>query len=172
MTRHQTKSMGKGMMIAAWLVFLGLLALFFNNILDKQYNPNQEINSSVLDSGVRVVRLVRNQYGHYVSPGHINNQAVIFFLDTGATTISIPEPVAKKIGLKRGPPVTVSTANGSIKVYLTRIKKLSIGDIVLTNLSATINPYMEGDDILLGMNVLKKLEIIQKGKILTLKQYP
>ncbi|HEC28599.1 MAG TPA: TIGR02281 family clan AA aspartic protease [Gammaproteobacteria bacterium] len=164
--------MGKGMMIAAWIVFLGLLAFFFKNILDKQHNPNQEINSSVLNSGIRVVRLVRNRNGHYVSRGYINNQEVTFFLDTGATTISIPEPVARKIGLKRGPPISVSTANGSIEVYLTTIRRLSIGSIVLDNLSATINPYMEGDDILLGMNVLKKLEIIQKGKILTLKQYP
>jgi len=172
MSEHETKSIGRGMLILGWVVFLGLLGLFFNNILEKQNNPNQNLNSSVLKSGVREIQLTRNHYGHYVTSGKINDQDVTFFLDTGATRISIPAKVAKRIGLKRGYPHRVSTANGTIEVYSTKLDSVDIGAIRISDLSASINPHMDGEEILLGMNVLKKLELIQRGKTLTLRQYP
>ncbi|NOY66711.1 MAG: TIGR02281 family clan AA aspartic protease [Gammaproteobacteria bacterium] len=172
MSEHETKSIGKGMYMLGWAVFLGLMGLLFNNILDKQNNPNQSINSRTLDTGVREIQLIRNRSGHYVTPGKINNEPVTFLLDTGATFISIPANIAERLGLKKGYPHMVSTANGNIEVYSTKLKSVKIGDIEIQNLSASINPYMKSDEILLGMNMLKKLEMIQRGKTLTLRQYP
>ena len=172
MSEHETKSIGKGMYILGWAVFLGLMGLLFSNILEKQDNPNQDLNSSILETGVREVQLIRNHYGHYVTPGKINNEAVIFLLDTGATRISIPANIAKRLGLKKGYPQKVSTANGTVEVYSTKLASVKIGAIEIPDLSASINPHMDGDNNLLGMNMLKKLEMIQRGKILTLRQYP
>jgi aspartyl protease family protein len=167
--QEDTGRLGTGMIIAAWVLALGLLALFFNNYLDNQQNPNREF-SSTITNGVREVVLQRNRYGHYVASGKINNADVVFMLDTGATTISIPESVARRLNLERGFSYSVSTANGNINVYATKLDNLRLGDIVLYNLRAHINPYMEGEEILLGMSVLKKLELNQRGDTLTIRQ--
>jgi aspartyl protease family protein len=172
MSEHQqSKSIGKGMIIMAWIMVLGLLTLFFNNLLDKQHNPNSELQSRQDASGTREVQLLRNRAGHYVATGEINQSRVIFFLDTGATTISIPGGVASQLGLKKGHAMNVQTANGTVQVYSTQLKQVKLGDIELFDVNANINPHMQGDEILLGMNVLKKLELVQKGNTLTIRQY-
>jgi len=110
--------------------------------------------------------------GHYVANGSINSQPVIFMLDTGATDVSIPEAIARKLNLTPGPTATYQTANGPVKVQITRLDKISLGDISLTNIRATINPGYKSNEILLGMSFLKHLEFSQRGNTLTLRQYP
>lgn len=167
-----TSALGKGMFIAAWIVALGLLTLFFSDWEKQQNNPNQEFASQITPQGVREIVLRGNRYGHYVASGEINGQPVLFLLDTGATVISIPDKAARRLQLEEGAPFQVQTANGTIQVYSTRLQQLRLGDIVLHDLRATINPHMKGDEILLGMNVLKSLELIQRDNTLTLRQYP
>lgn len=156
---------------AAWIIGFLLLTLFFDNKLEQTYNPNQQVESNIDKSGVISVVLQRNRYGHYVTNGFINSTQVQFMLDTGATDVSIPEPIAQQIGLEYGRVSRVNTANGSIEVYQTILDELRIGQIRLYGVRANINPYMEGPGILLGMSALKQLEFTQRGKQLTLKQY-
>ncbi|TNF97565.1 MAG: TIGR02281 family clan AA aspartic protease [Gammaproteobacteria bacterium] len=168
-TKEQVR-MGRYMILAAWVVALILLSLFFNNLLERQHNPNQTINTSLTDKGVHEVVLKRNRLGHYVARGAINGQPVNFLLDTGATVISIPEKQANKLGLRRGYASKVNTANGIITTYATRLDEVSIGKIRLSNVQAHINPHMKDHEILLGMSFLKKLELLQRGNTLTLRQ--
>jgi len=65
-----------------------------------------------------------------------------------------------------------NTANGQVQVRATRINTLQLGPITLYNLEASINPGMDGNEILLGMSALKQIEFSQKGKFLTLRQLP
>jgi len=166
---EQQRRWGKIMVGAMWLLLLGLLTLFFNDFLDKQHNPNQQV-ASVQRGGQQQLILQRNKYGHYVASGMINQQPVVFMLDTGATDISIPENVATRLGLQRGRAVTYQTANGPAINYATQLDSVSLGHITLYNLPASINPNVKHDDILLGMSFLKHLEFSQKGNTLTLKQ--
>ena len=156
------------MVYLAWFVFLGLLTFFFNNYLSKQNNPNQNIDIAY-DNNIAEVRLHQNRYGHYVATGKINNKPVTFLLDTGATLISIPSSIAEKLQLKKGYPSKSRTANGTITVYGTNLDSVSIGAIELQNIRATINPYMEGEEILLGMSFMKHLEMTQKGNMMVLR---
>jgi len=158
------------MFYIAWIIALGLLTLFFRPIEERQFNPNAS-PSSQTEGGVKEVQLKRNRYGHYITSGKINNMPVVFLLDTGASEVSIPKKVAHKLGLKPGIPLPRRTANGTIEVYMTKLTELQIGDIVLYDLRASINPYMEGETILLGMSALKEIEFHQRGNILTLTQY-
>ena len=64
----------------------------------------------------------------------------------------------------------IKTANGNTLAYQTHLDSVAIGDIRLYDLRATILENMSGDEILLGMNFLKHFEIIQKGKMLTIRQ--
>lgn len=163
---------GKVMIIAGWIIGLGLLSLLFNNLLDKQQNPNQHVAARMGNGGVHEVVLQRNRYGHYVANGEINGHTVEFLLDTGATDVSVPQSLADRLGLERGQPITYDTANGSITAYLTRIHDLRLGNIELQDIPASINPYKGDDTILLGMSFLKHLEFTQRGDTLIIRQYP
>ena len=163
------KHLGKGMTYAAWLLALVLLTFGFNNWLDTQRNPNQRVQSAIVDVGLQIV-LERNRYGHYNVSGHINGQPVEFLLDTGATLVAIPARLADRLGLVRGAPTQVKTANGTAVAYATRLASVRLGDIELREVRAHISSGMDGDEVLLGMSVLKKLEFSQRGNSLTLRQ--
>ncbi len=177
MTEHpvnntETSRIARNMIWLAWSVFIVLLAYFLEQYLQQRRNPNQQVQGSIDNKGVREVRLVQNHRGHYYASGKINGKPVVFLLDTGATSVSIPARLADSLGLKRGKPVLVSTANGVTTAYATRVDRLELGPIVITGLRGSINPNVEYDEVLLGMSVLKNLEIIQRGKQLTIRQYP
>ena len=169
---HSSKRLGFGMIAAAWIILLGLLTLLFGDVLETQQNPNREVQGRVLDSGVREVMLRRNRSGHYVANGRINGQPVRFLLDTGATTVSVPARLAKRLGLDRGRPELANTANGVVTTYATRLDNVQLGELSIGNVRASINPGMRGDDVLLGMSFLKQLEFTQRGETLTIRQYP
>jgi len=171
MNKNDSSSkIGQGMIYIAWLLFLALLTFGFNNYLEQQNNPNQLVTTR-FDENIAEVRLKQNRQGHYLANGQINHSPVTFMLDTGATLISIPETIASRLNLKKGFPIQSRTANGNITVYSTRLNSVSIGAIELHNIRATINPYMHGNEILLGMSFIKHLEFTQKGKQLVLKYY-
>lgn len=176
-SHQEQKKLGATMLAMMWLAIFVLLGLFFSDVLDRQNNPNQAINTITQANNVKQLVLQRNRLGHYVSNGFINSQPVVFMLDTGATDVSIPEKIARKLNLKPGPVATYQTANGPVQVKLTKLDQVSIGnnpqdDISLSNIRATINPGYKSNEILLGMSFLKHLEFSQRGNTLTLKQYP
>lgn len=160
---------GKFMIVGAWILVLGLLTLFFTQWQEREYNPNRDPQARLQD-GQREVVLQRNRFGHYVASGSINGKDVTFLLDTGATHISVPGGLAQDLDLKPGPAYRVGTANGTITVRGTTVDSLSLGPIQLHDVRANINPYMEGDEVLLGMSALRNLEFSQRGDRLTLRQ--
>ncbi len=170
--RTQTRTIGRGMMFAGWIVLLILLTLLFNNWLDRQHNPNDKVLTETTAGGMIEVVLDRNRMGHYLASGEINGQPVTFLLDTGATDISIPAFLADRLGLEKGAPRRYQTANGTITTYGTRLASVRLGGIERHNVRAHINPGMRQGEVLLGMSFLKHLELVQRGKRLTLRQYP
>lgn len=166
---NANRRLGKGMMIAAWVLAIGLLTLFFNGVLERQYNPNQQFAVASLDEPDEVV-LVRNKYGHYVATGEINDEAVVFLLDTGATDVAVPDALARRLNLKRGAQFIANTANGQVKSWRTRLERVNLGGIELVDVRASILPGMEGDEVLLGMSFLKQLELVQRGETLTIRR--
>ncbi|GAB5380901.1 MAG: TIGR02281 family clan AA aspartic protease [Aliiglaciecola sp.] len=163
-----SKSMGRWMLLAFWIVGLVLLTSFFVGVLERQHNPNQNPISQVEGQSIEV-KLKRNRMGHYVATGFINNQPVTFLLDTGATNVSVPAHLAGELGLVAGQRYTASTANGNVTVAQTTIDQLDLGGIQLNDVRASINPGMREDEVLLGMSVLKHLEFTQRGDWLILR---
>jgi len=166
------KKIGAVMLGLMWLGIFIVLGLFFSNVLDKQNNPNQSVNTISLSGNIKELVLKRNRMGHYVANGSINSQAVTFMLDTGATDVSIPKNIAQHLNLIPGPTATYQTANGPVDVQLTKLDQISLGEISLSDIRATINPGYKSNEILLGMSFLKHLEFSQRGNTLTLRQYP
>ena len=157
------------MIIVSMFLLIGLLTYLFQEEIDQRYNPNQLVHSTQTADNQIEITLKRNRSGHYVTTGRINDQKVVFLLDTGATYVAIPEKMANQLELKKGRVIPISTANGRSKGYQTRIAKLSMGQIQLYNIKAIITPNL--NEILLGMSVLKQLEFTQRGNQLTIRQY-
>ena len=166
MEENPQKRMGSHMLIGAWILILAALVAIFGSWEKKQFNPNQNLTISS-DS---TVVLERNRMHHYVASGIVNQTPVVFLLDTGATDVVVPAELAKEIGLKAGYRSTAITANGTVEVRQTVIDTLQLGSISLRDVRASINPGMDGNEILLGMSALKDLEFTQRGDTLTLRQ--
>ena len=166
---REQKRLGHKFIIAMWIAVMIMVFFLFDNLLERDYNPNQQVN--IQEAGQqRVVVLKRNRYGHYVTQGEINNHPVTFLIDTGASDISIPDKIARKLKLKYGQERKYKTANGVITGYLTTLNSVNIGNIELQNVRASINPKMKDDEILLGMSFMKYIEFTQRGDTLTLRQ--
>lgn len=166
---EQHKRLGHKFVIAMWVGVMVMVYFLFDNLLEQDYNPNQQVLSQQIGKQ-NIVTLKRNRYGHYVTKGKINNHPVTFLLDTGASDISIPDKIARKLTLKYGQERRYQTANGVITGNLTMLNNVSIGDIKLHDVRASINPKMKSDEILLGMSFLKFIEFTQRGDTLILRQ--
>jgi aspartyl protease family protein len=169
---REQKRMGTTMQALAWLVLLALGVFFFGDLLDKQYNPNQSLQTAHTEDGIREVVLQRNKFGHYVTSGMINGVPVTFMLDTGATGVAVPDTLASSLGLERGVAVPTQTANGMAISYAARLDTVSIGAIELLDVSAAISPGLQTQEVLLGMSFLKHIEFTQRGDTLILRQLP
>jgi aspartyl protease family protein len=153
------------------LIWIGLLlaaTLVFDSALDKINNPNQQLRVVVSETGHRQIVLKQNRQGQYWANGEINGFPVEFLLDTGATYVAIPEHLADRLDLQRGLAQQTITANGTSLSYRTVLNTISLGDISLHNVPASISTGMEFDQVLLGMSFLKHLKLSQQGKLLTI----
>lgn len=165
-----TNKIGKVFIWIAWLFGIALLVFVFQDLLDGQYNPNQSPDIYLNEQGRAEVHLLQNRQGHYVVNGTINGSKVTFLLDTGATQVSIPAHIADELRLSRGQSGIAQTANGSVRVFQTTLEQLSIGNIFMDNVAASINPGMRSNEILLGMSALRRVEFSQTGKQLILRE--
>ncbi|KMK92084.1 aspartic protease [Aeromonas enteropelogenes] len=143
--------------LLAWLSLMGLLTLYFHS------RPQQ----SVTASGELLLRA--DQSGHYRLEGAINGQPVQLLLDTGATRITVPQRVAERLGLTAHGSSQVNTAAGFIRVGNGTIETLAMGPLTLYDLAIFINPAAAGDEVLVGMNALGRLELVQKERQLLLR---
>lgn len=167
---HSTRKLGNAFTWLGWIIGIFMLVLVFNRILEHELNPNQSVQT-VRSGNYEEIVLQRNRSGHYIFNGLINGENVTFLVDTGATTTSIPAQLATKLGLKRGHQFSVQTANGDSVAYATDIRTLKLGEIEFNQVKASLNPGLQGDEILLGMNILKKLELVQRDNILILRRF-
>ena len=123
------------------------------------------------ETSVKVI-LQRDKSGNYIGTGAINDKDVRFLVDTGASMVIIPEPIAKRIGLKKGKSMPFRTGGGVITHYATELDTLSIGAIQISRAPAAINPQMQEDFVLLGMSALGLLHFSQEGDNLVLSYDP
>lgn len=162
--------LGAAMYVFASVLAIGLLTALFDDAIEQQRNPNEAPHSTTTDDGQVTIVLARNRSGHYVFNGFVNGLPVEFLLDTGATDVSVPAAVANRLGLPRGAPLRALTANGVTTAFATMIESLAVGELEERNIRASIVPNLPGEQILLGMSFLKRLDFSQRGDTLILSQ--
>ncbi|MWJ28677.1 TIGR02281 family clan AA aspartic protease [Halomonas sp. ZH2S] len=165
MSNRRLRRSGLGMMLLFWVLLMVVGTWWLQGGLEEMVRPNAHLVNTSPDD--EPVTLRRNRAGHFVAPGYINGEPVRFLLDTGATYVAIPTPLAETLGLKPGRSAWFNTANGRVKGSLTEVEEIALGGIRLRNVKGSISPGMEGDTVLLGMSFLNHLTIeIRDGEML------
>ena len=116
-----------------------------------------------------VLAIAADGQGHHWTVGQINGKTIRFLIDTGATTVSLPAGFAKVAGIdyQKGQRGFVQTANGPAPAFRVKLDSLTVGEITLYQIDATV---MESglDVALLGMSFLSRTDMKRDGANLVL----
>jgi aspartyl protease family protein len=125
-------------------------------------------NANDASSGSRII-LPAGLGGHFTGIATINGHAVQFIVDTGATNISIGRDVADRIGLdySGGGFAQSSTANGVVVVRTVTLSAVRVGDVLLSNVTATVMPQSM-PYVLLGNSFLSRFQMRRDNDSLVL----
>lgn len=116
------------------------------------------------------VNIVADSGGHFVTRGAINGSPVTFMVDTGATHVSLGRREAERLGIdyRRGRLSQSMTANGMTQVYLVTLDKVSVGNIEVPHVQASVLVNHPSELILLGNSFLRAVEMTTTGSTLVL----
>lgn len=110
--------------------------------------------------------------GHFSVVGEINGNPVRMLVDTGASLVSIPAPMARQFGIDyrlKGRRAFSQTAAGPAEVWIVKLDRVRVGEFEFANVEASINeaglPV-----VLLGNSVLKRLDMKTESGMLTLSK--
>jgi aspartyl protease family protein len=122
------------------------------------------------NAGADIV-LAPDSSGHYVTVGAINERAVKFMVDTGASVVWISAEVASRVGIdyRRGRPIVANTAGGARSAFMVRLPSVRVGSITLTDVDGAVGEGAgTGETGLLGMSFLSRLSMTRDGNQLRL----
>ena len=162
---HDDNSPNPFLLALVWGIFILILANLFKGYSNTV--ATDELKATY-DLGENNELIINATYqGHFIIPGTINSKPVNFILDTGATNITLPWSIARESNLPVLNEFYAHTANGNALVYSSNIENLTIGEFKFNNIDVVISPQMSGNLCLLGMNILKELDInIQDNKLI------
>jgi aspartyl protease family protein len=112
-------------------------------------------------SGSRTVELRAGAYGHFHAQAEINGRPVSVMVDTGASIVALSFEDARAAGLNvRDKDFThrVSTANGVARIAPVTIDRISVGDIIVRDVSGAVMEPGKLGTTLLGMSFLSRLQ--------------
>ena len=144
------------------------------NGIKKIYTLGHHIsNRFAAPSGQETVTIAPDNTGMYFVSGSINDFQVEFVIDTGATYISMNKHQARRIGLDykmTGEKSVSSTASGQDKIYVVKLAKVRVGDIVLNDVQGAVHDGDYPREILLGNSFLGRISMKRDGGLLKLEQ--
>lgn len=114
------------------------------------------------------IELHADEQGHYRVEGKINGHPAIFLVDTGASSVVISRRFAQEAGIYHCTPGKRSeTANGQVDVCTATGVPIVLGQFQFEDTEISIVPNM-AVDALLGMSVLRRIEIRQANGVMHL----
>ena len=119
----------------------------------------------------RTVTIAPDSTGTYRVGGNINGYQVSFVVDTGATLVSMNRNEARRMGIQYqldGDAAVSETASGQGRIYVIDLKKVSVGDIELSDVKAAVHDSDFPKVVLLGNSFLSRVKIQQDGRLLQL----
>lgn len=144
------------------------------NGIQHTYTLGNHISSSFQGpTGHKTVTIAPDSTGMYVVNGSINDFQVEFIIDTGASFISMNKHQARRIGIDYkmdGKKQLSSTASGLDKIYVVKLGKVTVGDIVLKDVQGAVHDSDFPQQILLGSTFLSRVNMQREGRLLKLEQ--
>ncbi len=123
---------------------------------------------AVSNNGALEIVIPRSRNGHYYVEGAINGHAIIFMVDTGATTVAIDPKIARAAGLPKGYPATFGTASGAAQGETVPRQSVTVGGLRIDNIAIAVIDGV-GEVGLLGQNILRHLDVTQSGDRMILR---
>jgi len=108
----------------------------------------------------RSVAIARSGGGHFVVFARVEDKPVTFMLDTGASFVTLTQPVARMVGVDVADlryNIPIQTANGATLAAPVTIDKLDVGGIERRHVRALVAKPDALDVSLLGMTFLDTL---------------
>ena len=108
----------------------------------------------------------------YFVRGTINSQSTHFLVDTGATNVTISGNKAKSLGIdfRKGLAGQAQTAAAVVPAWRVQLDSVSIGGILLRNVTATVIAGDQPREVLLGNSFLGRMQLEQAGSVMTIKK--
>ncbi len=131
------------------------------------------VTAGFASKGKGSVTLYPETNGHYLVDGLVNGVPVRFMVDTGATIIGMNSIVANRIGIdyrRQGRPGFVSTAGGTVPTYYVKLNSVTVGDITLYNVDASVVEGSSPREALLGMSFLGHLNMKRDSEKMELSE--
>lgn len=118
----------------------------------------------------RVISLPMGPGGHYTSIGTINGHVTSFLVDTGATSVTISQIEAEKLGLRYmyGKRLVTSTANGMVPAYQIQLAAVRLGEVEVRDVEAIVIPGTI-PHVLLGNSFLNRFQMRRETDVMTLE---
>lgn len=118
------------------------------------------------------IRIASGEGQHYRTKGLINGTPVNFFVDTGATSVSMNRFEAERLGIdyRAGKQIYLNTANGLASAFLVTLNSVSVGNIVVRQVQATVSTTDSPTMILLGNSYLSKVDLKIDNGVLVLRE--
>ena len=131
--------------------------------------PVRSAGSPARGGGEIVLTAGRN--GHFRTLGQINGKSVEFFVDTGASVVSLGQAEADRMGIdyKSGKPGMARTANGDVPIRLITLNSVRIGDVEVANVEAAVHPNSFGI-VLLGNSFLTRFQMRRENDVMRLER--
>jgi len=136
---------------------------------DRQPEPSGRIQARG-----RSVEVKAGAHGHYFASIEINGRAVDVMVDTGASIVALSFDDARRAGIYiRDSDYTqhVRTANGLARVAPVMLDRVSIGDITVRDVPASVSEPGSLATSLLGMSFLGRLQRVDmRAGVLVLQE--
>lgn len=126
--------------------------------------------TSTPSNAPRQIHLPMGPGGHYTTMGMINGRVTSFLVDTGATSISISQAEAEKLGLRflHGRRIVTQTANGIVPAFMIELTSVRIGEVEVRDVTAIVIPS-QMSHVLLGNSFLNRFQMRREHDVMTLE---
>jgi aspartyl protease family protein len=131
---------------------------------------SRHIASSYTQAPEKRVRLRKNENLQYITNAQINGRATQVLVDTGANIVALSSNTARQLGIdySKGTPTQVQTASGIATAYSIVLNEVSVGEITVNHVQASVVEGLYPEIVLLGMTYLQHVEMQEKDGVLML----
>lgn len=145
-------------------------ALFLIDGRRHKLGISQQISSGFQSAEKAEIRIQAGRNGHFFTNGLVNGRSVHFLVDTGASVIALNKQTAINLGInyRAGQEGVVSTANGTVGVFIVNLDSVTIGGITVHNVRASVHLDDSPDVALLGNSFLNEVKMSTENGVLLL----